>query len=68
MPKSTGGGYGVPATKEVHIDCSLKDNTQRARLICLHEVTELWWQDIKYHSDIDLFCIDVLDCYHQLGL
>jgi hypothetical protein len=67
MPLSCGGGYGVPLDHEVYIDERLKDNPQRAMLVCLHEVAELH-RPIKNHCDIDILCIDQIDCLQQLDL
>lgn len=68
IPRQCGGGYGIPQDHEVHIDQSLQENPARARFVCLHEVAELWWRNMKHHSDIDLFCIDAIDALQQLGL
>jgi hypothetical protein len=67
MPKSCGGGYGIPQDNEIYIDQSLKDNPARARLVCLHEVAELH-RPLTDHADIDLMVIDQLDALQQLGL
>lgn len=67
MPKSTGGGYGIPEDNEIYIDQSLKDNPARARLVALHEVAELY-RPLKDHADIDLMVIAQLDALQQLGL
>jgi hypothetical protein len=53
MPLSCGGGYGVPLDHEVYIDERLKDNPHRP---------------IKNHCDIDILCIDQIDCLQQLDL
>lgn len=67
MPKSCGGGYGIPEDMEVFIDQDIKDNPARARLVALHEVAELY-RPLKDHADIDLMVIDQLDALQQLGL
>ena len=67
MPKGTGGGYGIPQDKEVHIDKDLKDNPTRAILVVLHEVAELHLP-LKNHCDIDVMVIDQIDSLQQLGL
>ena len=67
MPKSCGGGYGIPQDMEVYIDRELKADTEKAILTVIHEVTELHLP-ISQHCQLDILADNLLDSLKQLKL